>query len=70
MGEQVDHKPDACLQTACQPCLTRALWRHGRFIDGEELARRLETEATPRLTPRMFMHKIQRACSAQVRIRV
>ena len=38
----------------------------GRYVDGGELARRLETEAAPRLTPRMFMHKIQRACSAQV----
>ena len=46
--------------------LMHAHWCRGRFIDGEELARRLETEAAPRLTPRMFMHKIQRACSAQV----
>ena len=37
-----------------------------RFIDGDELARRLETGTAPRLTPRMFMHKIQRACSEQV----
>ena len=38
-----------------------------RFMDGDVLARRLETDVAPRLTPRMFMHKIQRACSAQVR---
>ena len=36
-----------------------------RFIDGDELARRLEMGVAPRLTPRMLMHKIQRACSEQ-----